>query len=727
MKLKRRNGLIAGTSLIELLVVIVVFLIGILAIAQIFPGGFKILAATRAETVANGLAHSEMDRIRGFSNNLPEEIVPVTYTMNGSNLVETISDQNPNELGPAGNNIALETAQPAVWGLNYSGAPTTWDVYNGTTDLGPWQLLSGPNNFRHVIGEGGAVPSPRAYNPPPATGSATAPSISGCLLKLQFAPILPLANPPYLPAATTSQPTLSVYGNDLQKSIGPPAGQLYSTAGIIATGVPVVGGDFVVTPYAVPNYDYFWDDSTPAKPFLYVPVNGANVLGQTQPRYRVTFAAQINTTAGVVGRTIIMPSVTMPPTSTAPSTPNATCYCALDMSGGTYLNPGESLVAIDYNSLRVARDFDDITLAYFTGSPVQPFDSTVNADGTPRNPYQYIVVNSSLGLILVNPLAYGYVQQSVGGSAVPLQAKADYDVYDWRILKEDFRLPETAPYSYQLKLTNIKHQFGAEADGTNFAGIPTGNVIPSPAAVVVLDEDTGGVLNSTAFTVNYHTGLLNFNPTGASTISEVFLVPGSSPSPTTPWTTAVNNFTPNATQHTFRVFYMGVNEWATQVTRGAANYVQISTVTPLPGQFYIPPSASVVGPSSTSTCNSLLNINFAKADVGQTVSFDELWYQRTDHSLQCARGQSALVKLVGGVPSVLISDIDPQALGADFSNGYAVRGVKGTSILIKEFYNPNSVTFSKTSGANNLSPFNLWENGWRVISTQAILENGGLQ
>ena len=39
----------AGTSLIEVLVVIVVFMVGILAIAQIFPGGFKILAKTRDE------------------------------------------------------------------------------------------------------------------------------------------------------------------------------------------------------------------------------------------------------------------------------------------------------------------------------------------------------------------------------------------------------------------------------------------------------------------------------------------------------------------------------------------------------------------------------------------------------------------------------------------------------------------------------------------------------
>ena len=484
----------------------------------------------------------------------------------------------------------------------------------------------------------------------------------------------------------------------------------------------------MVAPYAVPNYNYYWDDSAPATPFLYVPVNGSNVTGQTQPRYRVTFAAQINAASGVVGRTIVLPSISIPSSSTPPSATNATCYCALSIAPSGFLGSGETLVSIDYNSLRVARDYDDITKAYFTGSPVQPFDSAVNTDGTPRNPYQYIVVNSSLGLILVNPLAYGYIQQSVGGSAVALQARVDYDVYDWRVLKEDFRLPEAAPYQFQLKLTNIKHQFGTEADNTAFQGIPSGGVVNAPASVIVLDEDTGGVIASTGFTVNYHTGILNFNPNG-TTMSETFLVPPSgTPGPTTPWVTVTNPTTPNATQHTFRVYYMGVGEWATQVTKGAANYLQVSSTTPLPGQFYVGAATTNFGPASTSTCNNQLNINFAKADIGQTVSFDELWYQRIDGSLQCARGQSAPVKVVGGVPSVLISDIDPLAKGADFSNGYAARAVvKGTSILVREFWNPNSVIFSKTSGANNLTPFNQWENGWRVISTQAILDKGTLQ
>ena len=51
MKRNRR----AGTSLVELLVVIVVFLIGILAILQIFPGGLRVLATSRSNAVARQL------------------------------------------------------------------------------------------------------------------------------------------------------------------------------------------------------------------------------------------------------------------------------------------------------------------------------------------------------------------------------------------------------------------------------------------------------------------------------------------------------------------------------------------------------------------------------------------------------------------------------------------------------------------------------------------------
>ena len=47
-----------GTTLLEVLVVIVIFLLGILAIVQIFPYGFKILMSSRNSSVSKiGRAH----------------------------------------------------------------------------------------------------------------------------------------------------------------------------------------------------------------------------------------------------------------------------------------------------------------------------------------------------------------------------------------------------------------------------------------------------------------------------------------------------------------------------------------------------------------------------------------------------------------------------------------------------------------------------------------------
>src|SRR5436305_6168395 len=98
-----------GTSLVEVLVVIVIFLIGILAIAQIFPGGFRVLANTRAISVASTLAESELNRVQA-SGQMPEMVIPILYQPAGGTTV-VIADPNRTEddLGPQGQSIGLVT------------------------------------------------------------------------------------------------------------------------------------------------------------------------------------------------------------------------------------------------------------------------------------------------------------------------------------------------------------------------------------------------------------------------------------------------------------------------------------------------------------------------------------------------------------------------------------------------------------------------------------------
>ena len=71
-----RRGLL-GTTLIEVLVTIVVFLVGILAIAQIFPGGVKILNRTRNTSMAVAMAKSQLEMMAAKPELVPEQILPL--------------------------------------------------------------------------------------------------------------------------------------------------------------------------------------------------------------------------------------------------------------------------------------------------------------------------------------------------------------------------------------------------------------------------------------------------------------------------------------------------------------------------------------------------------------------------------------------------------------------------------------------------------------------------
>src|SRR5207302_815211 len=184
-----------GTSLVEVLVVIVIFLVGILAIAQIFPGGFRILANTRAISIGSALAESELNRAQ-TSGQMPEMVIPVLYqAVSGQTVVIADPNRTEDDLGPQGQSISLVTDSNGI---------THWDVFDSNNnDLGPWAYVSGANNVRRIIGEGRVVPPPRVIG-----------SDRGGLFLLEFAPIVYNTNAAYL--------NLFVYGNDMERTMGNP-------------------------------------------------------------------------------------------------------------------------------------------------------------------------------------------------------------------------------------------------------------------------------------------------------------------------------------------------------------------------------------------------------------------------------------------------------------------------------------------------------------------------
>jgi type II secretory pathway pseudopilin PulG len=646
MKTLTRSRLQIGTSLIELLVVIVIFLIGILAIAQVFPGGFRIIAGTRAASTAASLARSEMDRLRGTGSQIPEQIVPALYRYSSGGLViEANPQQSEEDLGPQG---AAINAQGNV--LNDAGQ-----------SIGPWQYVSGPNNVRRVIGEGTIAPAPRAVG-----------TDFGGLMTLQFGPAV------HVPGST-SVVNLFIYGNDLDKIEGTPA----------APGTQ-----------ALPGYSYYVDSKDPTDPVLYIPES------TKAHSYKLSLTGYVVSGGKELARDFIAAPPINVPASVTPA--YDTVHIAPLLVGA-----GESLAGFDFESLRLARMFDQV--------------STFDSD----NPYQYKLVNEapadadgtikSFGVMLINPAAYKFSEKVVSGQSTPLRVRADYDVFDWRIVKEDFRVPDQMPYEFRLKLTNLKHRNGYEPDNKLYLGL---NVkVPDEAGgfesrdVVIMDLQTGGVYSKRAFTVDYSLGLIAFidsdnNP--ANGIQVGLIAPG-----------ATAPSTVDAAGRAVRIYYEANGEWSPQVLMPAAFYTQGQSPTPLPGQYYVaPPAGAKPAGANTAWKNNDTFIRFPRSDAGKTVMVDELWYAVSgDSAPHVLRGQSFLLKGEGTDSILLITDNVRDAIGADFSNGYAVRGVKGASIRVRVLYNTASVSFGNDN-AQNLTKFEEWSREWRQVNTESVIERG---
>ena len=239
MKSTRR----AGTSLIELLVVIVVFLIGILAILQIFPGGFRVLTTTRNMAVARQLSRAQIEMLKARANTLGEMVLDVQYAVIGATGTLNIfvdGSHNQNDLGHPGQGIDLNG-----------------NVIQGADTIGRWDLVSASNRTRRVVAEGGRVPAPRQVG-----------SDFGGLMLLQFSPISFDPAPAY---ATL----LTVYGNDMARRFGEPGPR-------------------------VRNWEYYVDEPEEPTARIFLPGDAARPLS-----YRLTMSAWISNGASTFRRTIV--------------------------------------------------------------------------------------------------------------------------------------------------------------------------------------------------------------------------------------------------------------------------------------------------------------------------------------------------------------------------------------------------------------------------------------
>ncbi|RYG47979.1 hypothetical protein EON79_05840 [bacterium] len=651
-----------GTTLVEVLVVIVVFLVGILAVVQIFPRGFQILTLTRKGAQANALARSLSEQLEANPAELPSEIVPV-----GPGTVAEDMAVTPGDLGPTGDR------------LDSNGI-----LSRGGVAVGNWALYSGANRFRGIVGETRRVPAPRRVGADQA--------MYGGLLFPNFGPI------------DTAYP-LVVSGNDLIRNPRPP-GQLDERTDITDpsgnlsywSAIDSLGGS-----------DFFLDTDNNAEPVVYVP------SGPTPRLYRFTLSIVVSRNGRPVRRTFRnLPYQNGIPTPL--SIPATTLVTGSEQLGyplvrvrlapmiANAMVAGDTYQSIYPDSIRVKRGYLDIDTANFS-----------------NDPFEYKVLSASRGMLLFNPAGYS---QTIDGSngRQPLEASLDYVVADWRVLHEDFRL--TASDNGQAKLAigalkgPVSEPDGRQATSMTFTEPNNTTLlarIQSPGATFlqITDLDTGGIVcerdpdtQATLVTVNKSLGLVEMADanTGAENRQiKILLADGQ-----------IRDF--DLQGRALRMFYMTRDEFAVQVLKPAASYSQ-TVGRPGAAEFYVGGSASGVG-------GVLTRLYFPRSDAGQKVTIGVLNYLDSTNRQRQIVGQDFTIRFRQNEenPSIDLLDVDSSAARFD-PNTISARDVRGTSLTVRTLWNPDFFSLGADPVAN-LRKLDQWNRATRSSTLQTYVARG---
>lgn len=652
---KRRQ---AGTSLVEILVVIVIFLIGILAVIQVFPGGFRLLLTSRSNSVATALGRDEVERIKANPDLLPEEVLAVRYVGN----VPVVD--------PSVDPMALE---PLADSIDQNGIATT-----GGSNQRDWMLASGANVARRIIGEGQRLPSPRLVG-----------NNFGGLMLLDHGPIDPG------PTGSATYPNIVAYANDLTRNLGAPrdAGINPPVGGwnvSVPGGSGVSGVTWVSTPVSLAPYEYFvTDPSTPGAALL-LPTDLHDRI------YRVRVSAAIATAGTFTRLDYVSLSVLVPAVTQAQHDANQLVAISLNnllLATPGAMPAGGSVASAETDTIRVAPQYIPRTAAGWSVVP---------------DPFEMKILDPNLGVLLFSPAARTGVVTRPGGVSEPLVAKVDYDVLDWRILHDEFRGGVNG--KLQLALQSLKVGDGTGPDGRKNGFIPVLESVTSPTDnVVVVDVTTGGVIREAngAISVDKSRGTVSLN--GPATID----VPDVMRSAFTPLTVT------DMSNRPIRVLYRARNEWSVQVIKSAAQYSKVVEIPPsglTSGACYVGGGAS--GGVATrlyfpkADANRKVTIDKIAYFNGTTAGILE----GQDFQIQPAR-QGDPIQL----PSIDLTDIVPATRFAGNPGELPpATGIKGASLAVRVLWNPEAFVLTADS-PTNISRVDLYNRGWRKSLTETYL------
>lgn len=663
-----------GTSLVEVLVVIVIFLVGILAILQIFPGGLSVLRTTSNNTVAANLARAQMQQIKGTAGELADVIAPVEYFFDGTNVAVIVRpDRNPNDLMP----------DQGAGGGTLAG---NGNILIDGNPIGNWARVSGSNLFSRVIGERKPIPTPRLIG-----------GELGSLLNLQFAPIY------YTAVGSPTISPLQIYGNDFIFRGGRANRNGEITPGNFDTfSFVFVRGDRTGDEFSGEDQIFIRQPNTP-RPSAF---------------YRIEFTYYVDTPNGVEATDIIIP-----------------VELALNGSGAFYQTSTQTRVnswvisiprlvdgfglpnylGVSAGSLRVQRLFTDIP-------STDPF--------TPNDPYEYKVISDNLGTIIINPRAKTTRVRTQGsGGRVPLQANVDYTVFDWRIIRDEFRVPTINPFTQKLLLRSLKVRGNTGPDGLTWSGLD----IPAPDAAgaigdrdfILQDVETGGIISPAAYAVDYRQGAITFNSLGGGEVPASLFIPQ-------PGNTFIEVPVADIRGRSVRALYQANGEWALQVLKAARTY-RIRWIGP--GVSLQTGEAFVGGSQAFNTGDPIgvpTRLYFPIADLGQSVIVGQIWATDGTRSESIVDQQFlissvdpvlnlAFVELAPVMASVL--NADPANVRFSYEYGFAVGRVRGASVRVRALWNPDSFNLSG-SPEENFRNLEVWMRGYRRVETESFAVGG---
>ena len=721
----KRPGLTrrAGTTLVEILVVIVIFLIGILAVVQVFPRGFKLLITTRNNSVATALGRDAMERLKSSPEQIPDEIVPVRYS-GGQAVVDTTI--NPLDLGPLGDSLSATAV------LTGGGA-------NGRN----WQLASGPNVARRIIGEGQRLPAPRYIGDLGASAANKAENY-GSLMVLGHGPIDP--NIRTLSNGAQSQPYIVAYANDLTRTLGAPretrAALVPGEVADASVGLATTDADGnvtaftvpdgrVVTPVSVAPFEFFVVNSGGSDASILVPANH-----QVPRTYRVRMSAYVGNSGTYKRYDYLSLSVTVP---IIPETGVSLVRVPLAplIASTNEVKSGGILASIEAETVQVAPQYVNVDARSGSLKGVWTSNARINggSDYTPIDPFEFKVRDANLGVLLFSPAGRDGAVTRPGGVSEPLLARVDYDVRDWHVIGEDFRVVDDNG-AFSLSIQSLKVGGNTGPDGLPNGGmfLASNSWDPSPSPrdnVVVMDLTTGYEVQRALDSANPYDagGRANADATGAGAAANNVYVSVDKSKGTVvlldadPRTPALDvrlippsgaPITVPAANRTFRVLYRAREEWAVQILKGASHYSVVSALQLAPDQAF-------VGDTTGGTLRTRLY--FPVSEAGHKITVDRIAYVAPDGSTGLLEGQDFILQAPRtNEPSYAYADIARVVNTAAFSYDYGtpVRGIKGGSVTVRVLWNPEAFNLG-ADGGTNLRRLDQWGRGWRKSLTETYL------